>query len=177
MNHYLIATQQSWGVKAFGLIAEHDEDKQWTLVCDLTSLRNALQIYQPRFAFFVNWSDFVTPDILALSEPVNFHCTPLPFGRGGGPIENLLLRGFTETVITAHRMVEALDAGPIYGQRGPISLAGTKGQILDRFVEPCVDLIRWIIETEPEPYPQVGEVVTFKRLPRAEFEKFWRERT
>ena len=176
MKHYVIATQREWGVKAFELITQHDDDKQWTLACDWVSLRNAIYIYEPRFVFCLNWSSYVPPDVLAMAECVNFHCTELPFGRGGAPIENLLLRGHTETVITAHRMTEELDAGPIYGQRGPVSLAGTKAEILERFIEPVVELVRFIVDTEPEPYPQVGEIVKFSRLPVAEYEKFWRDR-
>jgi len=97
----------------------------------------------------------------------------LPYGRGGHPIENLILRGHTETVITAHRMTEEFDAGPIYGTRGPVSLAGTKDEIVARFVDPVAALMRWIVAEEPTPVPQVGEVVHFRRLPVAMYRDFW----
>jgi methionyl-tRNA formyltransferase len=119
----------------------------------------------------------VGPEVTNNFTAINMHCTALPYGRGGGPIENLILRGHTETIITAHRMVEHLDAGPIYAQSVPVSLAGTKVEILDRFVEPVVDLIRYIVDNEPEPVPQAGEVVTFKRLPKAEMEALWSARS
>jgi methionyl-tRNA formyltransferase len=140
-------------------------------------LEEDIAIVRYRYVFFLNWSSYVSPNILRAAECVNFHCTVLPYGRGGGPIENLILRGHTETVITAHRMVEELDAGPIYAQSGPVSLAGTKAEILDRFVEPVVSMIRQIVTEEPEPYPQVGEVVRFSRLPKAEMEALWAARS
>lgn len=131
----------------------------------------------PRFRFFLNWSSRVTAaDAMYATECVNFHCTPLPYGRGGHPIENMILRGHTETVITAHRMTVDLDAGPIYGTRGPISLAGTKAEIQQRFVEPVLDLMRWIVETQPEPTPQAGDIVRFQRLSSAAYREFWRIR-
>jgi methionyl-tRNA formyltransferase len=73
-------------------------------------------------------------------------------------------------------MIEEIDAGPIYGQRGPISLAGTKEDILNRFIEPCQSLVQWIVETNPTPKPQVGEVVRFSRLPEAQYNALWRTR-
>ena len=183
MKHYVIATQREWGVKVFkrlripstSFVLYDDTAHTWTE--QLLAAMLAMDV--PRYVFFLNWSSRVPLEVLEMSpivEAVNFHCTSLPYGRGGGPIENLILRGHTETVITAHRMTDVIDGGPIYGTRGPVSLAGTKEQILERFIEPCVALIRWIIETEPESYPQVGPVVAFKRLPRAEFENFWKER-
>src|SRR5262245_59136556 len=96
--------------------------------------------HDTRYLFFLNYSNHVPSYILNQFECVNFHCSSLPYGRGGHPIENLILRGHTETVITAHRMTEELDAGPIYGVSAPISLAGTKKQIQDRFIRPVAIL-------------------------------------
>lgn len=183
MKHYVLATQQEWGVKAFNRLLSESPfapTRRSSPGLHLAQYRDALDAVPfelVRYVFCLNWSSYVPPEVLAVEEVVNFHCTALPYGRGGGPIENLLLRGHAETVITAHRMVEELDAGPIYKVSGPVSLAGTKDQILERFIQPCVELIRWIIEHEPEPYPQVGEIVTFKRLPKAEMEALWKAKT
>lgn len=127
-----------------------------------------------RYLFFLHWSAKVPEVITDHHEAVNMHCAELPFGRGGNPIENLRLRGFTHTVMTAHRMTQEIDAGPIYGQRGPISLAGTKDEILQRFIEPCAELIEWIVKEEPTPTPQVGEVVTFRRLSPEQYVEVWK---
>lgn len=127
----------------------------------------------PRYVFFVHWSYMVPSSVTRLLECVNFHCTDLPYGRGGHPIENLLLTGHEETVITAHRMTAELDAGPVYGKRGPVSLHGSKEQILARFVQPVVELMEWIVRTEPQPVEQAGEPVKFKRLSSAEYAAFW----
>lgn len=144
-----------------------------------------------RYVFFVNWSRLVSADVLTAVECVNFHCTPLPYGRGGHPVENMILQGFTTTVIAAHRMTEEVDAGPIYLGAGPIKIGryasvvhdehhvvpdGTKAEIQARFIEPVAELIRYIVQHEPEPEPQVGEPAYFKRLPQAEYEQFWAER-
>jgi methionyl-tRNA formyltransferase len=188
MKHYVIATQQEWGVKAFDLCVRPDE--KWMLLDDVSwrvkphsaaRLSDAIRMIAPRYVFALNWSSIVPPDVLEMAEIVNFHSfgpsvQPMVWHRGGGPIEGLLLLGYTETMIGAHRMTTELDAGPIYGVSKPVSLAGTKVEILDRFVQPVVELVRFIVEHEPEPYPQVGEVVRFSRLPKDAYEKFWRGR-
>lgn len=129
-----------------------------------------------RYVFFLNWSERVSDALLSRYECVNFHCTPLPYGRGGHPIENMILQGHTETVITAHRMTSELDAGPIYGRYGPVSLAGTKAAIQERFVAPVALLMRGIVEMEPEPSPQEGTPTCFKRLSPVAYEAFWASR-
>lgn len=128
--------------------------------------------------FFLNWSERVGPEITEHFEAINFHCTDLrfSFGRGGAPIENLLLRGHDETVVAAHRMTDKFDAGPVYGVRGPVSLAGTKREIQRRFIEPVAELMRWIMETSPTPQAQVGEPVYFRRLSSDVCREFWAAR-
>ena len=123
--------------------------------------------------FFLGWSDRVPAWFIDRVEAINFHCTTLPYGRGGHPIENLILRGHQTTAITAHQMTSELDAGPIYGVSDPISLAGTKADIHARFVTPVAALMRWICETNPIPQPQVGEPTYFRRLSDEDYRAFW----
>lgn len=129
-----------------------------------------------RYVFFLNYSRIVPPDVVAAYECVNFHCTKLPDGRGGHPIENLILRGETETVITAHRMTADVDAGPVYCTRGPMSLSGTKAEIHQRLIAPVAEMMRWIIEHEPDPVPQEGEPTYFSRLSAEDFQRVWADR-
>jgi len=172
---YLVATGHAWGVETYWKCARRIAGS-WEYVQTPGALAEALLKDRPAYVFFLNWSGHVPLDITDEFTCVNLHCTPLPYGRGGHPIENLILRGRTDTVITAHRMTDEFDAGPIYAQRGPISLAGTKDEILVRFIEPAVDLLRWIVGTDPIPTPQVGEVVRFARLTPAAAARVWAER-
>lgn len=139
-------------------------------------VRDNAKGFEGRYVFWLNWSHPISGIDLDAREHVNFHCTPLPYGRGGGPIENMILLGHTETVITAHRMTRELDAGPIYTTRGPISLAGTKDQIVARFVQPVAEMMRFIVANNPEPLPQVGEVINFRRLSADMYRDFWARR-
>ena len=169
MKRYVLVAGQPWGLQVWTAL----NDDRLALATDL---RDVADWSRYRYVFLCNWSKRIPDDVLAQVEMVNFHCTALPFGRGGGPIENLLLRGHTQTIITAHRVVHDLDAGPVYAVSPGVSLAGTKAQILERFVEPVTAMIRAILDTEPVPVPQQGEVVTFRRLPPEEYQRFWEAR-
>jgi methionyl-tRNA formyltransferase len=171
----VVAGTQPWTVEAHRRIAREIAG-DWRFVQTKAELEEAAQD-SPRWIFVLHWHWMIPEHIWSRIETVNMHAAPLPWGRGGNIIEHHLLLGHTETVITAHRVIAALDSGDIYGRRGPVSLAGTKAEILDRFIEPVADLIRWMVETEPEPYPQEGDVVTFRHLPKAEMETLWRNKT
>jgi len=47
---------------------------------------------------------------------VNIHAALLPKNRGPNPIQWALIKGERQTGVTAHQMVEGIDAGPIVGQ-------------------------------------------------------------
>jgi len=88
--------------------------------------------------------------------------TDVPYGRGGTPLQNLILRGHEATVLTALRMCDELDAGPVYLKR-PLSLAGCAEDIFRRAADLVYDMIGEIIDRQPVPTPQIGEPVIFRR--------------
>jgi methionyl-tRNA formyltransferase len=116
----------------------------------------------PRFVFFPHWSHWIEEGIYEKFECVVFHMTDLPFGRGGSPLQNLIARGIYETKISALRCVKGMDAGPIYLKK-PLSLYGSAEEIFLRAADVIEDMIVEIIETMPEPIPQVGLPTVFKR--------------
>ena len=115
-----------------------------------------------RYVFFPFWSHKVPKEITDKYECVCFHMTDVPYGRGGSPLQNLILRGHTETVISALRMTDEMDAGPVYMKK-PLSLQGSAQEIYERAAVIIAGMMREIAQDEPTPVPQVGEVVEFKR--------------
>lgn len=69
-------------------------------------------------------------------ECVVFHMTDLPYGRGGSPLQNLIVRGHKDTKISAVRMTEKLDGGPVY-MKHALFLDGSAQEIFVR----CSDII------------------------------------
>jgi len=117
---------------------------------------------KPKFIFFPHWSSIVSSDIHENFECIIFHMTDLPFGRGGSPLQNLIVRGLSETKVCAIKCVAGLDAGPIYLKRS-LSLDGSAQQIYFRASRIIEEMILEIVENKPQPTEQVGEAVVFKR--------------
>jgi methionyl-tRNA formyltransferase len=162
VQNYVVATLRPWNIELF-----HARSPAWPgswhLVTDSSELtRDRLLALQPRYIFFPHWSDRVEADIVRDFECVCFHESDLPFGRGGSPLQNLIQRGYTETVVTAFRMVEELDAGPIYSKR-PLSLLGVAEEIYLRGAAIVYAMIEEIVQREPVPVPQEGTPSFFRR--------------
>ncbi|MBU2177404.1 MAG: methionyl-tRNA formyltransferase [Gammaproteobacteria bacterium] len=135
----------------------------WCRVTSTPGLRGWLADHGgPRYIFFIHWSERVPSDIVRTCECVNFHMTALPYGRGGSPLQHLILSGHRYTLLTAHRMVEDLDTGPIYCQHS-LTLEGRAEEIYRRAMWVIAGQIRHIIADQPAPRPQEGTVVVWPR--------------
>ncbi|MBY0449755.1 MAG: methionyl-tRNA formyltransferase [Cyanobacteria bacterium] len=105
------------------------------------------------YLFFPHWSFKIPAAIYNKYRCVIFHMTDLPYGRGGSPLQNLIMRGHKETQISALRCVEELDAGPIYLKR-PLSLEGRAQHIFERAAEIIEEMIVDIVTQSLIPVPQ-----------------------
>lgn len=122
-----------------------------------------LENFNPSYIFFIHWSWIVDPKIYSSYESILFHTAPLPYGRGGSPIQNLILKGFKSSPVCALKMTKELDSGPIYSKI-KISLEGSLNTIFKRLNNAINDLIRKIITKKIIPTEQVGNPFLFKRL-------------
>ena len=159
---YLVATIRPWNINVYHQTVSQFPG-EWHLISDPAALTPAyVRRLAPRYIFFPHWSHIVQREILELSECICFHETDLPYGRGGSPIQNLIVRGHADTQITALRMVSELDAGPVYMKR-PLSLAGSAHEIFTRAAGIVGEMIGDIARTNPLPTPQQGNPEVFKR--------------
>lgn len=159
---YVVCGSKSWNRDLF----EAELSKlsgEWHFVASKEALTLPfLENIRPRYIFFLHWSWIVPEAIVQAFECVNFHMTDLPYGRGGSPLQNLILAGHAETKLTAHRMVKELDAGPVY-LKEPLSLSGNAEEILKRANALSGVMIKRIVREEPDPKPQAGKVTLFER--------------
>ena len=56
--------------------------------------KDKLADFIPDIIFFPHWNWIVPDTIYESFKCIVFHTAPLPYGRGGSPIQNLILRGF-----------------------------------------------------------------------------------
>lgn len=169
MGNYIVAANKSWHKELYDAKSPGFPG-QWTYVDDHRLLTPALVAEKsPRYIFFPHWSQMVPEAVLIAAECVCFHMTDVPYGRGGSPLQNLIVRKHKKTKLTALKMTEEIDAGPVYCKR-ELSLDGSAEQIYRRCAELTWEIISFLVSEEPEPVPQSGEVVNFRRRDRSEGE-------
>lgn len=161
-NTYIVAGSKPWNRRVFDEVIVHYPGKWYFIDKPECLTVETVSGLSPRYIFFLHWSWKVPREIVSNYECVCFHMTDVPYGRGGSPLQNLILRGHRKTKLTALRMVEDFDAGPVY-LKEDLCLEGNAEEIYIRACYLSAQMIRRIIEEQPKPQPQVGEVVVFKR--------------
>lgn len=162
MENYIVVGSKPWNRRVF---EKHTATLKgnWYFVSEQKELQVSwLEEIKPRYIFFLHWSWIVPEQVTEQFECICFHMTDVPFGRGGSPLQNLLLRGLKETKLTALRMIAELDAGPIYLQRS-MSLEGNAEEIYIRSSELAFEMIQGIMHMEPTPVAQEGAPEHFVR--------------
>ena len=168
MINYVVASSKDW-------FQEHPKTRQYSSL-NIVEIKTKnelnlelLEKINPRYIFFPHWNWKVDSEIFERYECVVFHTAPLPFGRGGSPIQNLILRNIEKTPVCALRMTEILDGGPIYDSL-EVTLDGTITDIFSK-IAVCVEkIIIKICQENIKPIEQIGTVVSFNRLTYADNE-------
>jgi methionyl-tRNA formyltransferase len=103
---------------------------------------------------------YIPPRLLALSLWLNVHPSLLPRWRGAAPVERAILAGDSETGVTIHETVEALDAGPVAAREAfPIGDLDAGG-VFERSAEIAARLLADVIES-PSFLPQTEDGATY----------------
>ena len=122
----------------------------------------AVEAIDPEWNFVPHWSQLIPESIWGHWPTVIFHMTNLPYGRGGSPLQNLIQRGHSSTILTALCCSAGLDAGDIYLKQ-PLSLHGSAEEIFLRADGLIEQMIERIVRESPAATPQQGEPVLFIR--------------
>ena len=110
----LICNAKDWFALDDTISNQHDV-RTVSLSSELS--QDFLNQFAPDLIFFIHWHWIVDDWVYDNYEAIVFHTAPLPYGRGGSPIQNLILRGFDEAPVCALKMTGDLDVGPIYTKR------------------------------------------------------------
>ena len=166
MNTYVICTTKSWNITQFHVQTKGrvgGVGREFVLITDPRELTvEYLELLNPRYVFFPHWSGKVPPEIFERWECVCFHMSDVPYGRGGSPLQNLILEGKEETWLVGLQMVHELDAGPVYC-RYHLWLKGSAQSIYETAAMKVWWAIDRIIRDNPTPVPQSGYVKVFER--------------
>ena len=163
MHQYIIATIKDWNINEYRK-SKFYKKKNWHLLTNPKKLTfKYIKSINPKYIFFPHWSFKVPDEIIKNYECICFHTAPLPFGRGGSPIQNLILRGFLTSPVCALKMTDTIDGGPIYLKRN-VSLKGNLSEIFNRISNVINTMIKHLIKKKVIPKKQRGKIYYFERL-------------
>jgi methionyl-tRNA formyltransferase len=162
-SKYIILSEKSWNSNLANQLKLQFLFSEWKTINSKEDFNiDFLLEYSPNKIFIPHWSHIITPEIYENYECIVFHMTDLPFGRGGSPLQNLIIRGVKTTKISAIKVKKGLDTGDVYLKR-TLKLDGTANEIFQRSTFIIEEMISDIIKNKIKPVPQVGEIVEFKR--------------
>lgn len=162
MTKYLFLSEKSWHDSIYLDLSKRD-DESWVRIKEKEEFNEAALIkLQPEIIFIPHWSYIIPESIWKKFTCIVFHMTDLPYGRGGSPLQNLIVRGHSETMISAIKVDRGIDKGDVYC-KSPLSLEGPAYEIFERSAPIIANMIKRIIEERLSPYPQRGIPVHFKR--------------
>ena len=162
MKKYILLTGKSCHQEMFENLLQRKEES-WKLISNKEEFNiDTINNYNPEKIFIPHWSHIIPSEIWSKYECIVFHMTDLPYGRGGSPLQNLILSGYSSTILSALKVEEGIDEGSIYIKK-PLSLEGAAIDIFKRASDVIYTMILEIIKDKIIPNPQIGEPIFFKR--------------
>lgn len=162
-KNYILLSEKKWHLNLFNDLKNKISNSSWFLINSKEDFNlKKLKSINPSKIFIPHWSYIIQKEIYLKYECVIFHMTDLPYGRGGSPLQNLIVRGFKKTKISALKVDKDIDAGDIY-MKMDLDLSGSAKEIFSRSVPIIYKMIKEILENKKIPYKQKGDVVHFKR--------------
>lgn len=163
VNKYILLSEKVWHKHLFNDLKKLFSDDIWLLIDNKNDF-NLLNLkeFNPSKIFIPHWSHIIPREIFENYDCVVFHMTDLPFGRGGSPLQNLIVRGYKTTKISALKVKQGIDTGDIYLKK-TLNLKGSATEIFDKSTFIIEGMIREIIKKNISPSPQVGKITEFKR--------------
>ena len=159
---FVLVTSKKWGEQVYYNLV-NNENEDWELItCKSKFTFKNLSIIKPAYVFIPHWSYIIPEEIYSNFNCIVFHMTDLPYGRGGSPLQNLILEGKKETKISAIKVNQGIDTGDIYLKEN-LLLHGTAEQIFNRSIPIITKMISKIIIKKLNPYKQSGIIKEFKR--------------
>ncbi|RKN82771.1 GNAT family N-acetyltransferase [Ulvibacterium marinum] len=160
---YVILSSQKWNAElVFSLKRKFPHYNFVEIIDRKDFLLQNLEKIKPHTVFIPHWSYIIPQEIFTKYECIVFHMTDLPYGRGGSPLQNLIVQGKKSTKISALKVVQEIDAGPIFLKK-KMNLLGTAEEIFIRANTIVENMIFEIIAHGLQPKDQQGVPFFFKR--------------
>ena len=164
MGCYLIVSEKKWHDELFLNLEKLFPKHSWVRIKSKEEFTlSKLQELSPIKIFIPHWSYIIPSEIFLHFECIVFHMTDLPYGRGGSPLQNLIIRGHKDTKISALRVIQEVDAGPVY-LKSPLSLQGTATEIFSEASTVIQAMISKIILENIRPKPADSNILKLQHI-------------
>ena len=165
MQNNIIATIKEWNISNYFTLKEKHKEYNFFLITNKDELTiDYIDKLSPKYIFFPHWSWIIPKQIHERFECIVFHMTDLPYGRGGSPLQNLIMNEVYDTKISALRVEQGLDTGDIYLKENFNIQLGSAEEIFLKLSEIVFNkMIPTIIRSNKLPQAQTGDIVSFKR--------------
>lgn len=118
---------------------------------------------KPRIIFFIHWSKIIKKNLFKNFLCIQFHSSNLPNGKGGSPIQNQIQRKIKKTKITAFKITDKIDSGPIC-MKSNLKLDDNAFEIYKRMEKVSINMIKKIVKMKKISFKkQIGKAIFFKR--------------
>ena len=162
MGTVILVSNKSWNISLLHKLKDNLEHEIILISNKDQFVEQVSTIKNVEWIFILHWNYIIPKEIWKNYRTVIFHMTDLPFGRGGSPLQNLIQRKFKDTKMSAIECTDTIDGGNIYLKK-KLNLNGSAEEIYLRSNELMREMIIDILENNPIPTPQKGEIVNFKR--------------
>lgn len=151
---------RDWALAIYDQLASKSDHVFLILRSKAQFSENVLADFKPDLVLFYGWSWIVPNEILDTYTCLMLHPSPLPRYRGGSPLQNQIIAGDKESMVTIFEMTNEIDAGDIVAQ-DPLSLCGSLNDIFRRITESGIRLTRYIIDNGLHRRPQDPAQATY----------------
>lgn len=166
MENIIVVTVKEWNINNYFHIKEKFSNSyNFFLITNHEELEiKEIEKINPKYIFFPHWSWIIPEVIYENFNCVVFHMTDLPYGRGGSPLQNLIINEIYSTKICALKVSKEIDAGDIYLKE---DLDISKGSAHEIFINASNiifnNLLPKLLEKNITPIPQEENYTYFKR--------------
>ncbi len=112
---------------------------------ELNNFLSNVNLNEDLCLIFAGWSEIIELEIIKKFTCICLHPSDLPKFRGGSPIQNQKINGIKKTKLTAFRMNNKIDKGPIIFKT-EINLDGHMKDIFSSLENGTIRIIRKIID-------------------------------
>ena len=157
---YLIVSVHPFFKKKFNT---KKKNKKFLFISKKNELnKKILKRLNPEIIFFPYWHWKISKSIVQNYNCIGFHTAPLPYGRGGSPIQNQIFLGKINSQICAIKYNEIIDGGKVYLRKN-IKLNGNANEIFNNIFSKISIMINKLSNKLTIPKEQKGKITKFKR--------------